>query len=301
MSNELMSIDSNLPDYLRDLQVDDVTKSLMGGGGAGGGSKRISIKGGVWRLLVNGKEVAKNEDRHMNVVVVNASPKVSRTFYSKVYEEGGEVVSPDCWSSDGDFPDAKAAAPQSARCMECPQNIAGSGQGSSRACKYSRRLAVTLANDIGGNIYQITLPSTSIFGAGEQGKWPLEAYGKMLGSRNLPITAVVTEMRFDTSVSTPKLTFKAVGFLSQAEHEVAIRQGQSESAKKAITMTVAEADNVRPKAIAAPPKPVVAAPKVEAAPVVEAEVEEPVKRSTKKNEEAASKADLSQILSEWDD
>jgi hypothetical protein len=159
---------------------------------------------------------------------------------------------------------------------------------------------VVLANDIGGNIYQITLPSTSIFGAGEQGKWPLEAYGKMLGSRNLPITAVVTEMRFDTSVSTPKLTFKAVGFLSQAEHELAIRQGQSESAKKAITMTVAEADGVRPKAIAAPPKPA-PAPKVEAAPVVEAPAEEPVKRSTKKNEEAAGKTDLSQILSEWDD
>ena len=297
MSNELMSIDSNLPDYLKDLQVDDVTKSLMGGG-AGGGSKRISIKGGVWRLLVNGKEVAKNEDRHMNVVVVNASPKVSRTFYSKTYEEGGDVVAPDCWSSDGDFPDAKAASPQASRCVECPQNIAGSGQGTSRACKYSRRLAVVLANDIGGNIYQITLPSTSIFGAGEQGKWPLEAYGKMLGSRNLPITAVVTEMRFDTSVSTPKLTFKAVGFLTQAEHELAISQGQSEAAKKAITMTVAEADGVRPKAIAAPAK-VEAAPKVEEAPT--ARVEEPVKRSTKKSEEAPGKADLSQILSEWDD
>lgn len=293
MSNELMSIDTAVPDYLKDLQVDDVTKSLMGGG-AGGGSKRISIKGGVWRMLVNGKEIAKNEDRHINVVVVNASPKVSRTYYSKVYEEGGDIVAPDCWSADGDFPDAKAASPQASRCVECPQNVAGSGQGTSRACKYSRRLAVVLANDIGGNVYQITLPSTSIFGAGEQGKWPLEAYGKMLGSRNLPITAVVTEMRFDTSVSTPKLTFKAVGFLTRAEHELAIQQGQSEAAKKAITMTVAEADGVRPKAIAAP------AAVVEQAPPAPA-VEEPVKRSSKKTEEPAGKADLSQILSEWDD
>ena len=46
-------------------------------------------------MMVNGKEVAKNEDRAMNVVIVAASPKVSRTFYAKTYTEG-EVTAPDC-------------------------------------------------------------------------------------------------------------------------------------------------------------------------------------------------------------
>jgi len=57
-----------VPDYLR--QTDDVTK-LLAGGGSG---KQISIKGGVWRMIVGGEEVAKNEDRAMNMIVVNASP-----------------------------------------------------------------------------------------------------------------------------------------------------------------------------------------------------------------------------------
>ena len=294
MSNELAMLDSGLPEYLKTLQVDATTKALMGGSGTGSSIKRISIKGGVWRMVINGKEVAQNEDRHMNVVIVAASPKVSRTYYAQQYQEGGEVVAPDCWSADGEVPDQKATAPQSKRCLDCPMNVPGSGQGNSRACRYSQRIAVVLANDIGGDVFQLTLPSTSIFGEGSAGKWPLQAYAKFLGGKGIPITAVVTEMRFDTNSATPKINFKAVSFLDAAQHQKAIDQGGTDSAKKAITMTVAEADNAKPR---------LSAPKAEpAAAVVVEEVTEPVKRTSKKTEEAdAAKPDLSKILAEWDD
>jgi len=295
MSNDIAVLDSGLPDYLKTLQVDDTTKALMGGG-SGSQSKRISIRGSVWRLMINGKEVTHNEDRHLNVVIVAAAPKVSRTYYAQQYQEGGEVVAPDCWSADGDVPDAKAASPQSKRCVDCPQNIAGSGQGNSRACRYSQRIAVVLANDVGGDVFQLTLPSTSIFGEGTNGKWPLQAYGKMLGSKGIPVTAVVTEMRFDTNSATPKVNFKAVKFLEADQHQIAIKQGQTDVAKRAITMTVAEVDGVKTKAL---PTPKAAA---EPAPVEEVVVAEPVKRVSKKVEEAAaSKPDLSKILADWDD
>ena len=296
MSNELAMLDGGLPSYLKEVDLDETTKALMGGGG--GGMKRISIKGGVWRMMVNGKEIAKNEDRSMNVVVVAASPKVSRTFYLKNYSEGSEPTAPDCWSADGDFPDAKATMPQAKRCMDCDKNMKGSGQGDSRACRFSQRLAVALANDLKGDVFQLTLPAASIFGAGEPGKWPLQTYAKMIGSKGIPITAVVTEMRFDTDSATPKLTFKPVKVLEAAEHAVAIEQGKSESAIKAITMTVAEADGIKPAKLEAPKE----APKAEAKVAkVEAEpVEEPTKRVAKKEEEAPKK-DLSKILEAWDD
>lgn len=294
MSNELAMLNTALPDYLRTAQIDDTTKALMGGGSTAS-SRRISIKGGVWRLMINGKEVAQNEDRHMNVVIVAASPKVSRTFYANQYQEGGEVTAPDCWSADGEVPDAKAASPQSKRCIDCPQNIQGSGQGNSRACRYSQRLAVVLANDVAGDVFQLTLPATSIFGEGAAGKWPLQAYAKMLGSKGIPITAVVTEMRFDTGSATPKINFKPISFLDATQHQKAIDQGNTDSARRAITMTVAEADGAKPKAIAAPK------PAAEPAPAVVEEVTEPVKRSSKKTEEPAAKPDLSKILAEWDD
>jgi hypothetical protein len=295
MSNEIAVLDSGLPEYLKTLQVDDTTKALMGGS-SGAQSKRISIRGSVWRLMINGKEVTHNEDRHLNVVIVAAAPKVSRTFYAQQYQEGGEVSAPDCWSADGEVPDTKAVSPQSKRCVDCPQNVAGSGQGNSRACRYSQRIAVVLANDIGGDVFQLTLPSTSIFGEGAAGKWPLQAYGKMLGSKGIPVTAVVTEMRFDTNSATPKVNFKAVKFLEADQHQLAIKQGETDAAKRAITMTVAEADGAKPKAIAAP-KP--EAPKAEAKPEP---TPEPVKRVSKKVEEAdAAKPDLSKILADWDD
>jgi hypothetical protein len=297
MSNELAMLDGGLPSYLKEVELDETTKALMGGAG-GGGMKRISIKGGVWRMMVNGKEIAKNEDRSMNVVVVAASPKVSRTFYLKNYSEGGEPTAPDCWSSDGDFPYAKALMPQAKRCMDCDKNMKGSGQGDSRACRFSQRLAVALANDLKGDVFQLTLPAASIFGTGEPGKWPLQTYAKMIGSKGIPITAVVTEMRFDTDSATPKLTFKPVKVLDAADHNIVIEQGKSDSAMKAITMTVAEADGIKPIKLEAPKDE----PKAEAKPAkVEAEpVEEPTKRVAKKEEEAPKK-DLSKILEAWDD
>jgi hypothetical protein len=302
--SELALLSKGLPAHLRQLGgLDDMTKALMGGSGGGGG-KRISIKGGVWRMVVDGKEVAKNEERSMNVVIVAAAPKVSRTYYEGTYNEG-EVTSPACWSADGELPDATAKSPQGKSCATCSQNIKGSGQGDSRACRFSQRLAVVLENDVAGDVYQLTLPAQSIFGAGEAGKWPLQTYAKMLGSKGAPISSVVTEMRFDTNSATPKLTFKPARFLETEEFTQAVEQGKSPDAVKAITMTVAQTDGVKDsgeKFEDAPPVAKAPAKKVAAPVVEEEEIAEPVKRPSKKDEEApAAKKDLSKLLDEWDD
>ena len=298
MSNDVM-LDLGLPNYLKEIELDETTKALMGGA-TGMGMKRISIKGGVWRLMANGTEISKNEDRAMNVVIVAAAPKVSRTFYLKTYSEGSEPTAPDCWSADGEVPDAKSAIPQAKRCLDCEQNVKGSGQGDSRACKFNQRIAVVLANDLKGDVLQLTLPSKSIFGAGEPGKWPLQTYAKMLGSKGIPVTAVTTEMRFDTNSATPVITFKPVRVLETSEHQIAILQGKSQDAKNAITMTVAEADGVKIPKLDAPKSEPKVEPKVEVKAETKVEDVEPTKR-VKKEEEAAPKKDLSKILEEWDD
>jgi hypothetical protein len=294
--SDLTIFSQNLPAHLRALELDATTKALMGGSG---GSKRISIEGGVWRMLVNGKEVAQNEERSMNVVIVAAAPKVSRIFYAGVYKKG-VISQPDCWSADGETPDTKAREPQASKCSSCPQNIKGSGQGDTRACRFQQRLAVVLENDISGDIYQLSLPSTSIFGAGENGKWPLQTYAKMVASKGVPITSVVTEMRFDTNSSTPKLTFKPVRFLETQEFMDAVEQGKTPDAINAITMTVAQTDSSDSEA----KQQKIEAPKAVEEPVAETPEEEvePKKVSTKKpQEEPVQKNKISNILSEWDD
>lgn len=294
--SELAILNQGLPAHLKAMELDDTTKALMGGGG--GGNKRISIEGSVWRMMIDGKEAATNEDRAMNVVIVAAAPKVSRMFYAGTYKKG-VVTPPDCWSADGDLPDAKANSPQASKCADCPQNIKGSGQNESRACRYQQRLAVVLENDIQGDVYQLTLPSTSIFGAGENGKWPLQTYAKMIASKGIPITSVVTEMRFDTNSATPKVIFKPVRYLETAEFNDAVGQGKAPEAIRAITMTVAQVDGVKDSAEEFAPAP---APKAKAAPVVEEDdAPEPVKRPTKKEAAPAPAKDVSAILEEWDD
>jgi len=289
---------NTLPAHLRNLELDETTKALMGSGGASG--KRISIKGGVFRMIVDGKEIAQNEDRAMNIVIVAANANVSRSYYEDTYVEG-QVLAPTCWSNDGVSPDTKVSEPQSGKCASCPQNIAGSAEsGKGRACRFSQRLAVTLENDLKGDVYQLTLPAQSIFGNVENGKMPLQAYAKFLGSHGLPVTAVVTEMRFDTASSTAKLTFKPARFLETEEFNVALEQGKSTDAIKAITMTVAQADGIKNDSeefeqVAAP------APK-KAAPVVEEDdAPEPVKRTAKKEDAPAPKKDVTKILAEWDE
>lgn len=298
--SDLAIFNQNLPAHLRNAEMDETTKALMGGGG---NSKRISIEGGVWRMMVNGKEVAQNEDRSMNVVIVAAAPKVSRIFYAGTYKKG-VISSPDCWSADGEAPDAKAKSPQAKSCASCPQNVKGSGQGDSRACRFQQRLAVVLENDIAGDVYQLALPSTSIFGAGENGKWPLQTYAKMIASKGVPITSVVTEMRFDTSVATPKLTFKPVRFLETAEFNDALEQGKSPAAVSAITMTVAQTDGVKDEdnGEAFESAPVQKTKAEDTANTAEVEAApEPTKRASKKEEAPAAKKDVSKILAEWDD
>ena len=293
MANELSLLNGNLPAHLRG-ELDETTKALMGGSSGGGGTnvKRISIKGSVFRMMVDGKEVAKNEDRAMNVIIVGAAQYNSRHYYEGTFTEGQAGKLPDCFSDDGIKPSARATSKQCETCKDCPQNIAGSAAGSAtaRACKFSRRLAVILENVQQGDVFQLTLPAQSIFGKAEGGKMPLEAYVRLLGSNNVSVTSVVTEMRFDTDSATPKLTFKAVRYLEADEFANAQAKGKTPEAKTAIGSTVGELDNKlpAPKA-AAKPAP---APKVEAEPV-----DEPVKRPAKKEAEAPK--DINSVLDDW--
>jgi len=173
MSNVALFGGSNVPAFVKSRgELSAVAKALAGGSGAAGG-KRISIKGGVFRLMSSGKEVAAIDERYLDVVIVNAAPKVSRTFYMASYD-ADKVSAPDCWSADGVTPAADANNKQSDKCDTCPQNIQGSGNGNSRACRYSQRMAVVLANDIEGDVLQLTLPATSIFGKEDGENRPLK-------------------------------------------------------------------------------------------------------------------------------
>ena len=265
-----------------------MTKRLAGGSAG----KSISTEGGVFRMIVGGDEIAKNEDRAMNMVFVNAAPDVARAYYEGQYVKG-EASSPICASGNGKIPDPASVRPQSSSCATCPQNIAGSGQGDSRACRFNQRFAVVLENDINGNVYRLQLPSTSLFGKAEGDKMPMQAYARFLSGHGVPLSGIVTEARFDTSASVAVLKFRAVRPLSREELAVARSQGASDDAKQAIEFKLAP-----PKEQSLPALPAAfAKPAVEEAP---AEAAPPVKRTAKKPDPVvAPTKDVSAVLDEW--
>jgi hypothetical protein len=288
MSKELTAFNpAKLPAFAKSVELSDLAKSLAGGGSNNFG-KRISVKGGVFRLLSGSEEVASIDDRHLDVVIVQAAPKISRTFYAGTYEEGASKA-PECWSADGEKPDASAKEPQASNCASCPQNAKGSGQGESRACRFSQRLAVVLANDVGGDVMQLTLSATSIFGKEEGDKRPLQAYARFLAAQSISPETVVTRLRFDTKAAVPKLFFQPMRWLSEEEYEVVKDKSSSTEAKQAVTMTVSQTTKKAPA---------LAAPKEEAE-----SFDEPEKRKVTPKPSAVPKkktGDLASVVDEWD-
>ena len=103
--------------------LDEDTLAVAGGARS---NKRISIKGGVFRKYAGGKEIGAIEDRHMNVIFVKMAHKASRMYYEGVYQEG-QKISPNCWSTDSETPDADVKNPCASSCGDCPKAVKGSG------------------------------------------------------------------------------------------------------------------------------------------------------------------------------
>jgi|DEB0MinimDraft_3_1074331.scaffolds.fasta_scaffold04890_4 hypothetical protein len=284
----------------------DVNDNLLSGASLGGGkSRRISISGGKFREFVGGEQIAVSKQDYMNVVIVNAAA-ISRTYYASEYNPE-KIEPPYCWSADTTTPSKEVPEEQrqSARCMDCPQNVKGSGQGQTRACRFAQRLAVVLEDDL-DNVYQLQLPATSIFGDIKNGNMPMQAYAKHLANHKAPAIAIVTKMYFDENSPTPKLFFKPVRALEEEEVQKVLALKEHPDTIRAITLTVSQTDGVQKSGVQTLFMDKKEDAKVEVK-AVEAkaeteEVSEPkkvVKKSTPPPSEES--VGLNDIVAEWDD
>lgn len=280
MSNDIIL---SIKNELAGLQtgLDEDTKAVAGG--SSGFSKRISIKGGVFRKFSGGKEVGAIEDRHMNVIFTKLAHTASRTYYSQTYKEG-EKVSPVCWSSDSKAPDAEVRNPPAATCDSCPYSIKGSGQGgTSAACRLSWRTAVVLPNHPEGDVMQLVLPATSCFGKEENGKYPFRPYIQMLANNNISAGRVITRMQFDTKSPVPKLLFSPVGAVPTEDVEKVLAQSKSLASEQAVKLTVFQQDEGDNGMF----------------PPAAAQSAEPKLRESKSEVEGDSSDDMSDIVKKW--
>ena len=187
------------------------------------------------RISLRDKKFSGHDDDVLNVVIVNAAT-ISRFYYKDEYDPDKTVL-PTCWSSDTQNPSADVPSDQrqAVRCMDCVHNIRGSGYGSSRACRFSQRLAVVKEEDL-GSVAQLILPATSIFGEARNGNMPMQAYARFLRDHDTPAIAVVTEMYFDNDSTTPRLFFKPNRPLEDEELKVVSNMIDHSDTIEAITI-----------------------------------------------------------------
>jgi len=200
------------------------------------GLRRISIRDSKFRFVANGEEVT-HDSGSIEVVVVNAAP-VSRAYYGEAYDPN-RVAVPTCWSPDTQLPSNEVPQDQrqSMRCMDCSQNIRGSGQYGGRACRFSQRLAVVF-QDKPEEVYQLQIPATSIFGSTNSGDKGMQNYARLLAKHDTPIVTITTKIYFDVDSVVPKLYFKPIDRLDEDALAKVTAMIDHEDTISAITMSV---------------------------------------------------------------
>jgi len=210
-------------------------------------TKRISLRGGVFRKIVGGKEVSTADSAVMNIIIIKMAHNPSRVYYKDSYEEG-KRVSPVCWSNDSKKPDVEVRKPQAKSCHTCPNSVRGSGSGGvGTSCRLSWRVAIVLANDPEGDILELVLPSNSCFGKEEQSKWPFKTYIQMLADNNVSAGRIVTKMQFDPNSAKPRALFSPVEAAEDWVLEVVKDQAENQAAHNAIKLTVYQVDDEEDK------------------------------------------------------
>ncbi len=242
-------------------QPSALAQALGGGIGSGESIPRISLKGARFRIK-EGESETVLDSTNLDIVIVGANPRLSKTWYAKAWTPDAEPSAPDCFSLDGIRPAADSTSSQNDLCATCPHNAWGSkvtpmGQ-KIKACSDLKRLAVVAADDPTGPIYLLQVTPAALKG--------LNQYQRELAMRGIAPEIVKTRISFDTDASFPKLIFGFGGFLDEAameavdalfgSTEVKSITGEEAAAPMA-KMEVEKPLLVKPKAIPAPVAPAV--------------------------------------------
>lgn len=293
---------SNLPTVRRESRRMDRMTS-----GTGGTMRRIQISNGrTFKRVVNGEQIGKAVPNTLDVIIVDWMPDPSRKFYAAAYDKDAKATLPDCWSNDGVRPEATAKNKQGDSCAACPKNVKGSGTGGrGKACRYERRLAVLVAGDPSGDIYQIAIPGGSLFSDNDGSVYGFEGYKKFLIANGEAFDTVVTRLIYDSEADTAKLGFKAIRHLTEIEAGFVDAAQEDPATERYIKLTVAAVDGATSTAPAPAPKLAIAAPAATANPFGDDDDEEevveaaPVKRAAKPKVVADVKPELATVLADF--
>lgn len=228
-----MSALINVPQGFAGAQLPAVFQGVGGAdelsAGITGGFGIVTYKGKVWRTKFRGDEkVMLMEDgltprAYIDVVIVKASPVISKIYYESGFVDGSSSP-PDCWSVNGVVPDPAASKKQSNTCAGCPKNAWGSkiteNGKAAKACADNKRLAIVPASDIRNEAFggpmMLRTPAASL--------QDMATFGKEMEAKGFPYYTFVTRIMFDPNEAFPKFVFSPVRPLNEEEARLVIEQ-----------------------------------------------------------------------------
>jgi hypothetical protein len=245
-----------LPAHLQALAQFNSAAAAIGGITAGVSLNSIGIKGSRWRIQHAQGEETVVQQLHLDVIVVDANPNLSKVFYLGAYNPADtEFKAPDCYSDNGVAPSARASKPQCSTCAACPHNVWGSkitpSGSQTKACADSKKLAVLLADNPTGPIYQLKLPAASLKN--------LYAIVQGMQARGIPLPAMVLRLTFDSTADYPKVLFAPAAWTTPEQLAAVMHVAGTDEVKQVTGVD----DVARAEAIAAP----VAAPAAQFVPI----------------------------------
>lgn len=228
------------------------------GAGIRSGFGVIGYRGKVWSTKWQGEEKPlMREDgdgarASIEVVIVKASPSISKIFYESGFVDGS-TAPPDCWSTNGVTPDGGSPKKQSPTCAGCPKNAWGSkvteAGKQAKACADSKRLAIVplndMKNELMGGPMLLRVPAASLK--------DLKTFGDTLQSYGYQYFAVAVRIAFDVQEAFPKFVFTAMRPLTDAEAAIVLEHRESQQVKNILNESVEIAQHEPAQALPSSP------------------------------------------------
>ena len=266
----------------------------------------MSIRGKVWRVQHQGESrpVTSPGTQHpapfVDVVLVDATPGLSKVYYSGAYVEGSDEA-PACFSHDGEKPDSSVQPPQASACSLCPHNVWGSkvteNGKQTKACADSKRVAILpAAHESSDEATKLSLLQNEALGGPMLLRIPaatmtdLATFDAQMGQMGFKLHAMVTRMSFDIETAYPKIKFEPVRPLTVAEFQKILDWRASAQVRDMLNSAASE-----PTAVSMPSQaaqlPQQATPEQVAQAYAQPAAQEPAAEATKNRRPRAAKAE----------
>jgi hypothetical protein len=244
---------ADLPAHIINLELARKANEDAAAGVGTGFPPRLKMSGKQFAVVDgNGVETAiklkelvegPDENSYLKTVVLAAKKQLQKRFYLTKYDPSKDGVAPDCFSNDGERPDATIPTPQCDTCAGCQYNAFGSGTNENgaatngKACTDNKIVAVHLP---GKGAHELKITPASLK------NWGL--FVKTLSSRGVLIGNIFTLVGFDPTASFPVLTFQYGGAIPAAGIEKLAALSQTPEVLEIVNQRMTFSTKVAPAA-----------------------------------------------------